>query len=69
MSSRKTEYIIDTNGKYWLPSIKSKTEGMKRYCWFKNKIGHEGVTASEDKWQELLTQYKIQVLEDNDGDA
>jgi hypothetical protein len=40
-------------------------EGMARYYWFKKKIGFEGVTASEDKWQQLLKEYQVQVLEES----
>lgn len=61
---KRTEYIIDSNGKHWLPSVKSRMEGMARYYWFKKKIGSEGITASEDKWQQLLKEYQVQILEE-----
>ena len=56
---KQTQYIVDINGKHWLPPHNSRAEGWARYAWFRKKMGVEGVTASEEHWKELTDKYPI----------
>lgn len=63
---KSTQYIIDANGKHWLPPHTSMAMGMARYAWFKRLMGVEAPTASKDYWEELTYKYPIMTAEDKD---
>lgn len=62
---KKTEYIIDSQGKCWLPPCCSRMEGWARYQWFRNKMKLEGHTASRESWEQLKQQYQVSIAEES----
>ena len=60
--SRKTEYVVDADGIYWLPPHDSRMMGWARSAWFKKKTGIDGRTASKESWQSLKERYGTRVL-------
>lgn len=63
-TKKSTEYVIDSDGKYWLPPFESRMEGWARYNWFRKKMNVEGHTASASEWKGLTKKYPLHTLTD-----
>lgn len=61
-NKRSTEYVIDAEGKCWLPPFSSRMEGWARYNWFRNLTKLEGHTASKSEWKGLTKKYPVQII-------
>ena len=59
---RSIQYIIDSDGKYWLPPFSSRMEGWARYNWFRKLMKVEGHTASEGEWKGLSKKYEVHTI-------
>lgn len=65
---KRTLYVIDGNGRSWLPPHKSRLAGWARHSWFREATGVEGNTASEEHWQELTAKHRcLELVEMEDG--
>jgi hypothetical protein len=60
----RTEYVIDENGRCWLPPVESRMEGWARYEWFRKKTGLQGSAASRDSWSALTKKHSVLTVED-----
>lgn len=65
-NKRTTEYVIDLEGRHWLPPFKSRMEGWARYNWFRKVMGVEAHTASESEWKGLTKKYPLKTATEND---
>ncbi len=67
MALKRTEFIRDGEGKFYLPRPDSWLGGMARHLWFQHYVG-KATIASPKVWRELSQKHGVFLLtEGEDG--